>query len=209
MKKKLGSLFGSGGSIVRVSIAGIIIAVIIVSFYYYLSHRLSSTEEEYNYVPSQLEEVINQDFLFNYPETPKRVVEWYNKIQKLYYSDEVGDNELELLCDQARMLLDQEILAANTRDNFIVAVKQEKQRFKERGMKISSATVVKDSIGVSGRKDVAGVVVLFSVQERSSFSTFYQTYNLRKDGAGRYKIYSFAVTDKDGNKLETPEVLIQ
>lgn len=193
--------FAGGGTVIRVAIAGIIIAVLVVSFYYYLSKRLSSHEEDFVQEKSELELVLEKDFLNEYPETPKKVMEWYTRILRQYYSDDVGNSEVEQLCDQARMMLDQDILAANSRLDFISAVKQEKESFKNRSKKISSTMITNTITGSQGRKDLAGVTVLFSVQEKGTFSNFYQTYNLKRDGAGKYKIYSFAVTDEDGNPI--------
>ena len=203
-KKKKKSFFLSGGPVIRVTITGIIMACIIVAFYYQLSHRLSSNEERGVKV-DELEICLTQDFISNYPESPKKVVEWYNRIITLFYSENLKNHEIEDLCDQLILLMDKELSAKNPRDTYVATVKQDIEMYKQRNKKIVSTEVAANDqikyVTAKNGDDLAYVISYYFTQEASSYVSSYQTYCLKRDGAGKYKILSFALTDDKGVPL--------
>lgn len=206
MRKKLKKIIlGSGtGSVVRVSIMGIVMAAIIVSFYYQLSHRLSAGEEG-GEAMDELKICMTQDFISNYPESPREVVKWHNRITKLFYSGELSNKEVENLCDQMICLMDKELISDNPRDILIASTKQDIERYKVRDKKIVSTDVgsnddIKYTTAANG-DDLAYVTSYYFVQEASKYVSTYQTYCLRRDGNGRYKILAFELTDENGNPI--------
>lgn len=205
-KKKRGKkkFILSGGPVIRVTITTIIMACIIVAFYYQLSHRLSSGEERGVEV-NELEICLTQDFISNYPESPKKVVEWYNRIITLFYKEKLKNGEIEDLCDQLILLMDKELSAKNPRDTYIASVKQDIEMYKQRNKKIVSTDVAGNDqikyVTAKNGDDLAYVTSYYFTQEASSYVSSYQTYCLKKDGAGKYKILSFALTDENGIPL--------
>ncbi len=187
-------------NIIRIIIFVIICAVLIVGYYFYLSHGRSKKDQ----APSQqseLEKVLTVDFSTKYPQTPREVMKWYNRILRLYYSPDISDTQLEMLCDQARMLMDEELLSVNPRDSYIMSVKADSESYKTRGKKMLKAEVC-DTGDVEYKKQdgrqMAYVLVNYVVSEGSDYQTTYQKYALRKDENGLWKILAFELSDEDG-----------
>lgn len=205
MKKFFERFFGGSGTgaVIRVTLMTIVMAAIIVSFYYQVSHRLSSNEES-GAADNELDICLTQDFIANYPESPREVVKWYNRITVLYYSGELSAHETEQLCDQMICLMDKELLADNPRDVFISSVKQDIEIYKQRNKKVISTDEGKNSDVKYAKKDgddLAYVTSYYFTQEASQYVSTYQTYCLRRDGAGKYKILAFQQTDENGNPI--------
>ena len=189
---------------VRTGIFGIIIAVLVVSFYFYLSKRMTSGSEETK-APTQvstMDEVLEKNFSTQYPGTPRSVIQWYNKIVLLYHDEDTTDQQLVDLCDQAQKLFDDELLKLKPRVNYIASVRSDRESFAAADRKIVSTDVC-DSADVSyftnDRKDYAYVVASYFETEGSGYTRVYQKYCLRKDADNHWKILAFTLCDKEGN----------
>lgn len=191
-------------SAVRTGIFGIIIAVLVVSFYLYLSKRMTSGGEETK-APTQtstMEQVLDKNFSIEYPGTPRSVIQWYNKIVLLYHDEDTTDQQLVDLCDQAQTFFDDELLKANPRDNYIAQVRSDRQEYENAGRKLVE-TGVCDSADVvyfeNSGKDYAYVVASYFETEGSGYTRVYQKYCLRKDADNHWKILAFTLSDREGN----------
>ena len=185
---------------VRIGIFVIIGAVLIVSYYFYLSHGRGKKDAA-PAEQTELEKVLTVDLDARYPQTPREVIKWYNRILKQYYNPDVTDTQIEMLCDQAQLLIDDELLAANPRDTYIASVKAEAKEYKTRGKKMVKAEVA-DTSDVAYKKlhgdEMAYVLVNYVTSEGNDYQTTYQKYALRKSNAGRWKIVAFELSDEDG-----------
>ena len=188
---------------IRIGIFVIVAAALIVGYYFYLSHG-RTTKEETPAKKTELEKVLTVDFVKNYPETPREVMKWYNRIIKLYYDSETEDTMVDALCDQAMMLLDDELVSNNPRDNYIASVRADIADYKQRSRKIVSTEVcdTNDVVYKKRRGDsMAYVQTHYFIAEGSDYENTYQKYALRKDDNGRWKILAFQLTDEDGNTV--------
>lgn len=185
---------------IRIGIFIVVCAVLIVGYYFYLSHGRTSKDPT-PIEQTELEKVLTVDFTTKYPQTPREVVKWYNRILKLYYSGDVSDTQVEMLCDQALMLFDDDLLQANPRDQYIAAVKAEVEEYATRKKKMVKADVA-DTNDVVYKKlngdEMAYVLATYVVSEGSDYQTTYQKYALRKSNEGRWKIVAFELSDEDG-----------
>ncbi|MBR1630114.1 MAG: hypothetical protein IJ679_12760, partial [Lachnospiraceae bacterium] len=109
---------------IRIGILSVVCASLIVGYYFYLSHGRSRKDEGPKEM-SELEKVLTVDFAAKYPQTPREVMKWYDRIVMLYYGGEASTGQIELLCDQAMMLFDADLIQANPRDMYISSVKAE------------------------------------------------------------------------------------
>lgn len=191
-------------TVFRYVVMGIICGSLIVGYYYYLSHHLTSSEEVASESISELDRVLTQDFKANYPNSPREVVRWYNRIISLYYAQDLSKSELEALCDQAMLLMDVDLLAQNPRSTYIQNMRGEIMDYKARGRKIIS-TDVGDSAEVKtdvvNGEEVAYVTSYYLVTEGSDYNRSYQTYVLRMDQNRNYKILGYEQTDENGKPL--------
>ena len=192
-------------NVVRTLVLIICAAVLIVGFYFYLSRRDGTMKEETsNEVESELSKVLAKDFSNEYPETPRSVVKWYNRIIMLYYDEETGDEDVEKLCDQAMMLFDADLLQANPREFYVANVKADITDYRSRGREIRQSSV-QSSGDVEYKtikdREYAYVIAYYFTKEGSTYTRTYQKFALRKDELGKWKILAFELTDEDGNAV--------
>ena len=191
-------------NVVRVAVLAICVAVLIVGYYFYLSRQGSQREEESLAAESEISKVLAKDFSKEYPETPRSVIKWYNRIMMLYYDNDTTDDDVERLCDQAMMLFDADLLQANPREFYVANVKADITEYKDRGREIRQSSV-QSSGDVEYKtikdRDYAYVIAYYFTKEGSTYTRTYQKYALRKDDMGKWKILAFELTDEDGNAI--------
>ena len=125
----------------RIGVAVICMVAIVVGYYSYLSHRNASTKSEDAVQLSEVEAILSKDFVNDYPVTPRAVVKWYNRIISAYYAEDYSNSELEAMADQARLLLDDDLLAVNPRESYISALQSDITDYKNRSRTIVSSSV--------------------------------------------------------------------
>ena len=191
-------------NVVRVAVLAICVAVLIVGYYFYLSRQGSQREEESLAAESEISKVLAKDFSKEYPETPRSVIKWHNRIMMLYYDNDTTDDDVERLCDQAMMLFDADLLQANPREFYVANVKADITEYKDRGREIRQSSV-QSSGDVEYKtikdRDYAYVIAYYFTKEGSTYTRTYQKYALRKDDMGKWKILAFELTDEDGNAI--------
>ncbi len=191
-------------NVVRVAVLAICVAVLIVGYYFYLSRQGTERKEESMAVESEISKVLAKDFSAEYPETPRSVVKWYNRIMMLYYDKDTTDDDVEKLCDQAMMLFDADLLQANPREFYVANVKADITEYRDRGREIRQSSV-QSSGDVEYKtikdRDYAYVISYYFTKEGSTYTRTYQKYALRKDDMGKWKILAFELTDEDGNAI--------
>ncbi|MCR5545595.1 MAG: hypothetical protein K6F30_03865 [Lachnospiraceae bacterium] len=192
---------------IRIVILTIALGCLILGYYYYLSHRNTTTEEgEATTESTELQTVLAKDFTTEYPQTPRSVVKWYNRIISLYYDEKTKDEQVDALCDQTMMLMDADLLQVNPRETYIANVKADIQSYKDHEKKIVSIEVCSTS-DVEYKKrddgDYAYVLVYYFVKEGSNFQKSYQKFALRQDESGKWKIIAMQLTDANGDAIAT------
>ena len=113
---------------IRITISVILCVGIVCGYYYYLSNSNGNHAQEEEKETSEVDKILAKDFSKEYPTTPRAVVKWYNRIITAYYSEEYTDEQLEQMADQARMLMDDELLSYNPRDVYLESLKAEKKK---------------------------------------------------------------------------------
>ena len=190
---------------VRIVILSVALGCLVLGYYFYLSRRGTTTENSTaTATQTEMQKVLEKDFVGSYPETPRSVIKWYNRIQMLYYDENTTNDELEALCDQAMLMMDSDLLQVNPKEVYVSSVKQDVADYQSHGRKIVSIEVA-DTANVeyetAGGKDYAYVQVYYFVKEGSNFQNTYQKYCLRKDDTGKWKILAIQLTDADGDTI--------
>ena len=190
---------------VRIVILSIALGCLILGYYFYLSRRGTVTDDSVAVKKqTEMQKVLDKDFVNSYPETPRSVIKWYNRIQMLYYDENTTDEEIAELCDQAMLMMDADLLQMNPKEVYVTKVKDEVADYKNHSRKIVSIEVA-DTANVeyvtSDGADYAYVQVFYFVKEGSNFQNTYQKYCLRKDDSGKWKILAVQLTDADGDTL--------
>ena len=125
----------------RIGISIVICVGLVCGYYYYLSQKNAKSSEDAEDKMTEVEKIIERDFDKNYPKTPREVVKWYNRIITAFYSEEYTDEELEKMADQARRLMDDELLSYNPRDTYLKNLKADIEDYKTRNKIIVQSSV--------------------------------------------------------------------
>jgi hypothetical protein len=189
----------------RIVILVIALGCLILGYYYYLSHRGTTTDKnEATTQTTEMQKVLEKDFTKEYPETPRSVIKWYNRIIALYYNEDTTESDVEALCDQAMMLMDADLLQVNPRDTYITNVKADIADYAQHERKIMTMEVCSTAdveYKTIDNRDYAYVLVYYFLKEESNFQKTYQKYALRKDDGGKWKIIAMELTDANGDPV--------
>ncbi len=187
---------------IRIGLMVILSVCIVVGYYYYLSHKNDGKSSESTKELTEVEKIVDRDFEDKYPSTPREVVKWYNRIITAYYAEEYSDKELEKMAEQARKLMDDELLKYNPKEQYLASLKQDIENYHERQKKIVQSSVCdSDDITYATVKgsSCAYVNAYYFAKEGSNYSRTYQEFVLRKDKEGHWKILTFRLAEGDQN----------
>ena len=188
---------------IRIGLSVIICAGLVVGYYYYLSHRNDNNTTEDATKVTEVDKILQKDFDEQYPTSPREVVKWYNRIITAYYGEEYTDEQLEGMADQARKLLDDELLQYNPKDTYLENLKKDIDNYKTLNKKIVQSSV-SDSNDITYATvkgaSCAYVNAYYLSKEGSNYSRTYQEFVLRKDSKGKWKILTFRLTEGEDNE---------
>ena len=186
--------------VLRIGIAVICMVSLVVGYYAYLSHRNDTARADENVELSEVQAIISKNFTTDYPATPRAVVKWYNRIITAYYGEEFNQKQLEQMADQARTLMDDELLQYNPRDTYVASLNLEIDDYHNRSRTIVSSTV-SDSKEVQYKTingyECAFVHAYYFIREGSSYDRTYEDFCLRKDSKGHWKILTWRLSTED------------
>ncbi len=179
----------------KIGVVIIALAVIIgICGAFYIVNEKSKKESQKEASLTEIEKITTKDLDTNYPQTPREVVKFYNKIVDCYYKDQYTDDELDALVDQALKLFDDELAQNNPKDTYKASVIADVSNYEDQGKTISQINVC-DSNDVKYITDdgdnIAYVTASYFIKQDSSYSKTFQEYVLRKDAEGRWKILTF------------------
>ncbi len=168
------------------------IAIIVGGYYYYTVQKREAAGNMGNL--TEVQKVITKNLDMDYPKTPREVIRMYNRILACFYNQTCTDEEIEGLGDQARILFDKELLDNNPREDYLRALKADIEEYHDKSrvissMDVCSASEVKEQT-VDGA-ECAYVEATYYIIEGKAPSQSHQTYVLRKDEEGKWKILVF------------------
>ena len=161
---------------------------------FYAVNENSKKESQKEASLTEIQKITTKDLDVNYPQTPREVVKFYNKIVDSYYKDQYTDDELDALADQALKLFDDELVQNNPKDSYKTSIVADVKNYKDQGKTIAQTDVC-DSNDVKYVTDngdsIAYVTASYFIKQDNSYSKTFQEYVLRKDSEGRWKILTF------------------
>jgi len=180
----------------RIVVIVVICVALLVGGYVFWMNRNSGASSE-NVELTKVQQLITKDIEKNYPATPREVVKTYNEIITCFYNEEYTESELEKMVDMTIVLMDEELAANNPKSDYFKDVKAEIAEFAKAERTIVSYTLPSSNDvefrTVDGR-ECAYVETSYFIKEKSSYSKTYQTYVVRKDDNGDWKILVFYKT---------------
>ena len=149
---------------------------------------------------TKVQQLITKDLEKGYPATPREVVKTYNEIISCFYNEEYTEAELEALVEQSQLLMDEELLANNPKDVYFKQVKEEILEFAT-----AERTIMRYNLPSSNEiefrtgdgRECAYVETSYLLKEKNSLDKTFQTYVVRKDDEGNWKILVFYKTEGD------------
>ena len=186
----------------RVIILVLILAVLAVGYYYYLSNK--TNEDSLNAEDTEVSEVfkaLNRDLENDYPTTPREVILFYVEVQQCFYNEEYSQEEFVGLVSQARVLMDDELITLNPYNQHFEDLSVDIKEKEATGTTLSSYIISKNS-----EVDY----ITFEEQEYSNVRCIYyfkndegtvgsdQEYILRKDPEGKWKILASNIVIENG-----------
>lgn len=172
------------------------VGILVGGYTYWLNNNSDSSSE--NVELTKVQQLITKDLETNYPKTPREVIKMYSEIISCFYNEEYTEKELEALVDQTLLLMDEELAANNPKAEYFKAVKEEILEYESAERTIVSYTLP-SSNEVQYRtvddRECAYVETSYFIKEKSSYEKTYQTYVVRKDTDGQWKILVFYKTE--------------
>lgn len=167
----------------------IIFIILILGYYFYLSNRVTASDEE-PVETTATQEVLLRDMEKNYPATPKEVVKYYSELTKCFYNETHSDEEIGQLSERAMEMYDAE-LAENQTGEYSESLKEDIISFKQSKIQISSYRV-SNSTDVdyyySDGREYASLYCTFSLRKGTELFGIEENFILRKDEDEHWKI---------------------
>ena len=180
------------GSVVKKILIGLVMAALVVGFYFAISSRNSGGNdvEEKAQLKSG-EELLRKNLEQDYPLTPTAVVSYYSDLLLVYYNDDCSDSMRKDLMNKSRLLYDDELLEDNSEDDQLRALQADVADYEKNKRQIINFTVCDTGDVKYGKLDgeeVALAAVSYRVREKKDLGDVEEEFFLRKDEEGRWKI---------------------
>ncbi len=182
---------------------GIILVILVIALgvtvYTYSLNKGTFTSTEKNSDVDEAGKLASRNLETDYPNTPRKVIEYYSQIMKCFYGGELKEETLEKLVQQTRFLYDEELLAQNSEEDSLKKTKDYIDEFRTNNNKITEY-IIEDSKDIEYyTKDDASYAIVTTVyftRDKSGASKTYEDYLLRKDKDGNWKILGWKLTEK-------------
>lgn len=186
------------------SFRGIILVVLVIalglSAYTYILNNNTSTPAETDSAVSEVGKLASRDLETDYPNTPRKVIEYYSQIMKCLYEEELSEETLKKLVQQTRLLYDEELLAQNPEEDAWKNTKDYIEEYKKESRKITEY-IIQDSKDIQyytkDENSYAIITVLYFTRDKSGTFKTYEDYLLRKNENGEWKILGWELTQKE------------
>ena len=182
----------------RVIIIAAICIVLIVGGFFIFTNRTQKNPEDVELTTVQ--QIITKDLAGNYPKTPREVIKTYNEIITCFYNEECTDEEIEKLSERVLLLLDEELLANNPKNEYIKNLKTEISDHKAKGKTIISFNLSSSNeieFRTVDERECAYVDCSYFIKDKKGYSKSYMTYVVRKDENNEWKILVFYQSEGD------------
>ena len=175
-----------------------ILVAIAVIYYYSLSANNKVKKSPKVKQVSEVNKLLNRDMEKNYPATPREVVDLFSRYLVCYYGENLSDKQLREMVIQSRKMFDKELADKTPLDTQIKNLKEDISKYKSRDNKITTY-MVEDSSDVEiqtfDSHYYAKVDTVYYVKGKKGTYRSLETYTLRKDTDGKWKILFWSITE--------------
>ncbi len=178
----------------KLIVIGCILAALVVGFYFYLSNRTKGDGTEQTETITKSQQVLLRNLENNYPPSPREVLKYYCDILQCLYNEPHSDEELEKLAMQIQLLYDEEFVANQPEDVYLLNLAGEIAELNKHDMKISSySTSSSTDVEYFSRDgyEWASLYGILSIRQGTKMLTSNEKFLMRKDEDGHWKIYGW------------------
>ncbi|MCR5688536.1 MAG: hypothetical protein K6G58_11005 [Lachnospiraceae bacterium] len=188
----------------RILIVFVVLAIGIVGLFFYISNRSRIVAEGRQQQMTPVQEVLARNLDTNYPPTPKEVLKFYSEITRCFYGEEYTDEELIRLATMSRRLFDDELVANQTDEQYLSALRMDIDSWKK-DKKVISSYSVSSSTDVQeysyGGFEWAQLYCIYSIRMGTNIAPIQEHFIMRKDSAGHWKILGWELVEPgDGDE---------
>lgn len=183
-------------------IIGIILVCLVLGYYFYLSQRAAADKQEETVKVSAVQEVLLRNLETNYPPTPREVIKVYCQIAQCLHNETYSDVEFQQLAAKIQMLYDEELIENSTQEEYLLALKSEVEEFNTQEIVISSYQYSSSTDVDEFKQDGyswARLQVTITLRKGTQLSPVHETFLLRKDEDGHWKIYGWELADQENS----------
>ena len=167
------------------------LALFVVGLFFYISNRSKIISEGRTQTMTAVQEILARNLETNYPPTPKEVLKFYSEITRCFYGEEYTEEELERLASFSRELFDDELVANQTDEQYLSALKMDIDSWKK-DKKVISSYSVSSSTDVQeysyGGYEWAQLYCTYSIRMGTNIAPIQEHFIMRKDSKGHWKI---------------------
>ncbi len=175
----------------RIIIVFVVLAIAVVGLFFYISNRTRLVAEGKQKQMTAVQEILSRNLDTNYPPTPKEVLKFYSQITQAFYGEDYTDEELEKLAKLSRRLFDDELVANQTDEQYLAALKMDIASWKN-DKKVISSYSVSSSTDVQeysyGGYEWAQLYCIYSIRMGTNMAPVQEHFIMRKDAIGHWKI---------------------
>ncbi len=190
-----------GKRITTIITAAMIITIIVLLFYLDNMKNKDKKAQEASIRNEAAEQLLDRDMEEDYPSTPEEVAEYCSNITEMLYSG-TEDSYIEALAMKIREIYDDEFLENNEEEKYLTNLYSDIAAWKKAERTIINYVVLKDdekNIKTIDGREYATIRVSYTIMEKVKVSEV-RKYLLRKDEAGRWKIFGWETEPKKDNQ---------
>ncbi len=177
----------------------LIFGIAIVAIYFRLSTSTKPIIEKSSSNKTELELLLTKDFEEDYPSSPREVIKLYTRIIKYFYNENLTDEQVNQLAKQICNLYDEELLANNSYEDYLLELKVEITEYKSAKRNVMNE-IIEDSNNVKywtkEDREYASLIAGYTIKEKDSYSKLYEDFILRKDEQENWKILGWKASEK-------------
>ena len=182
----------------------IVFAIAVVGLFFYVANRSNVIAEGKQQQMTAVQQILSRNLDTNYPPTPKEVLKFYSEITQCFYGEEYTDEELAKLALLSRRLFDDELVANQTDEQYLSALKMDIASWKN-DKKVISSYSVSSSTDVQeysyGGREWAQLYCIYSIRMGTNVAPIQERFLMRKDEVGHWKILGWELVEQgEGNE---------
>ncbi len=176
---------------IKIVIIGIILAALVIGYFYYVTNKVEEPKKEEVVESTLVQTVLLRDLDKSYPPSPKEVVTYFSEISKCFYNEKYTEDELYELAMKIEGIYDDELLANQTKEQYLEDLKSDIAEMKSYDRAISSYEVSASTdveYFYEGEDYCARLYCTYNIRQKSEILQSRVVFILRRDENKHWKI---------------------